>query len=63
MCERRSVGVRCDDSPHDGAARPSLRTFHTASPRTRVNSVGWERLAPLLPPHRAEDGHGFVLIG
>jgi hypothetical protein len=31
LCERRSVRVRCDDSPHDEAARPSLRTFHTAS--------------------------------
>src|SRR5687768_3008269 len=38
MCERGSVGVRCHDSPHDEAARPSLRTFHTASPRTPVNS-------------------------
>jgi len=33
MCQRRSVGVRCDDSPHDEAARPCLRTFHTASGR------------------------------
>src|SRR5215208_7996771 len=31
MCERRSVRVRCHDSPHDEAARPCLRTFHTAS--------------------------------
>src|SRR5919112_3614431 len=31
MCERGGVGVRCHDSPHDEAARPSLRTFHTAS--------------------------------
>jgi hypothetical protein len=31
LCERRSVRVRCDDSPYDEAARPSLRTFHTAS--------------------------------
>src|SRR5215208_3752651 len=31
MCERGSVGVRCHDSPHDEAARPCLRTFHTAS--------------------------------
>src|ERR671913_657431 len=38
VCERRGVGVRCDDSPHDEAARPCLRTFHTASPRTWVNS-------------------------
>jgi putative transposase len=29
----------CDDSPHEEAARPSLRTFHTASPRTPVNSL------------------------
>jgi hypothetical protein len=36
MCERRSVGVRCHDSPHDEAARLCLRTFHTASPGTRV---------------------------
>src|SRR5215208_607738 len=36
LCERRSVGVRCHDSPHDEAARPCLRTFHTASPRTPV---------------------------
>jgi hypothetical protein len=31
VCERRSVGVGCHDSPDDEAARPSLRTFHTAS--------------------------------
>ena len=31
MCERGSVGVRCHDSPHDEAARPCLRTFHTVS--------------------------------
>ena len=37
MCERRSVGVRCHDSPHDEAARPCLRPFHTVSPGTRVN--------------------------
>ena len=37
LCERRSVRVRCDDSPYDEAARPSLRTFHTASPRARGN--------------------------
>src|SRR5829696_787191 len=37
LCERRSVRVRYDDSPHDEAARLSLRTFHTASLRTRVN--------------------------
>ena len=33
VCERRSVRVRCHDSPHDEAARLSLRTFHTASRR------------------------------
>ena len=33
VCERRSVGICCHDSPHDEAARPCLRTFHTASPR------------------------------
>src|ERR671910_608297 len=31
MCERGGVGVRCHDSPHGEAARPCLRTFHTAS--------------------------------
>jgi hypothetical protein len=31
MCERGSVGVRCHDPPHDEAARPHLRTFHTVS--------------------------------
>src|SRR5215208_4710555 len=31
VCERRGVGVRCHDSPHDEAARPSLRPFHTVS--------------------------------
>ena len=31
LCERGSVGVRCYDSPHDEAARPCLRTFHTVS--------------------------------
>ncbi len=39
LCERRSVRVRCDDSPHGEVARPCLRTFHTVSPRTPVNSV------------------------
>jgi hypothetical protein len=31
VCERRSASVRCHDSPHDEAARPCLRTFHTGS--------------------------------
>src|SRR5215207_3482693 len=31
VCERRGVGVRCHDSPHDEAARPHLRPFHTVS--------------------------------
>ena len=31
VCERRGVGICCHDSPHDEAARPCLRTFHTAS--------------------------------
>src|SRR5215211_2021588 len=31
MCERRGVRICCHDSPHDEAARPYLRTFHTAS--------------------------------
>src|SRR5215212_8004839 len=31
ICERRSRGICCHDSPHDEAVRPSLRTFHTAS--------------------------------
>src|SRR5918995_4879567 len=31
VCERRGVGVRCDDSPHDEATRECLRTFHTVS--------------------------------
>jgi hypothetical protein len=35
----RDVGVRCDDPPHDEAARPSLRAFHTASPSTPVNKA------------------------
>jgi transposase len=34
---KRSPRVCCHDSPHDEAARPCLRTFHTASPRTPVN--------------------------
>src|SRR5215212_5561009 len=37
ICERRSVGICCHNSPHDEAARPSLRTFHTASLGTWVN--------------------------
>ena len=36
MCERRSVGICCHDSPHDEAPCPHLRPFHTVSPRTRV---------------------------
>jgi transposase len=31
VCERRGVRVRCDDSPHDEAACPCLRPFHTVS--------------------------------
>jgi hypothetical protein len=31
VCERRSVGVRCDEPPHDETDRPCLRTFHTVS--------------------------------
>src|SRR5215212_2690426 len=43
VCERRGVGVRCHDSPHDEASRPCLRVFHTASPRTPVNkAIGGE---------------------
>jgi hypothetical protein len=43
MCERRSVGVRCHDSPHDEAARPCLRTFHTVSPGSWVNRATTKR--------------------
>jgi hypothetical protein len=39
VCEGGSVRVRCHDPSHDEAARPSLRTFHTASPRTRLNKL------------------------
>jgi hypothetical protein len=39
VCERRGVGVRCHDPPHDEAARPSLRPFHTVSPRRWVNRL------------------------
>src|SRR5688572_11334060 len=35
VCKRRGVGVRCHDPPHDEAARPCLRAFHTASPGSR----------------------------
>src|SRR5215204_4377896 len=31
MCERRSVGICCNESPHVEAARSCLTTFHTAS--------------------------------
>jgi transposase len=31
LCERGSVRVRCDDSPHDEAPCPHLRPFHTVS--------------------------------
>ena len=31
VCERRGVGVRCHDPPHDETARPCLRPFHTVS--------------------------------
>src|SRR5215212_2857180 len=39
VCERRGVGVRCHDPPHDEAACPCLRPFHTVSPRTGVKIV------------------------
>src|SRR5215208_5306156 len=41
MCERRGVGICCHDSPHGEAIVPRMRTFHTVSPRTRVNSTSW----------------------
>jgi len=31
MCERRSVRICCDESPHDEAVDPALRAFHTVS--------------------------------
>ena len=34
--ERRGVGVRCHDPPHDEADRPCLRAFHTASPKGAI---------------------------
>jgi putative transposase len=37
LCERGSVGICCHDSPHEEAARPCSRTFHTVSPRTPLN--------------------------
>src|ERR671913_1884088 len=48
VCERGGVGVRCDDPPHGEAARPCLRTFHTASPRTWVNK-GKKRVGATIP--------------
>src|SRR5215208_1432322 len=34
MCERRSVGICCHDSPHGEAVEPPVRAFHTVSART-----------------------------
>jgi hypothetical protein len=31
MCERRVVGICCDDPPHAEAIEPPLRPFHTVS--------------------------------
>src|SRR5215211_5699219 len=31
MCEQRSVGICCHESPHDEAIDPPLRPFHTVS--------------------------------
>src|SRR5215210_5410720 len=31
MCERRSVGICCHDSPHGEAVDPPVRAFHTVS--------------------------------
>ena len=31
LCERRSVRVRCYESPHGEAVDPRLRPFHTVS--------------------------------
>jgi hypothetical protein len=39
MCERRGVGVRCHDPPHDEAVDPPVRTFHTVSLDTPVNKA------------------------
>src|SRR5918993_2797599 len=45
VCERRSVGICCHDSPHDEAARPCLRTFHTVSEgefsETHIQQPAW----------------------
>src|SRR5215217_463375 len=58
VCERRSVGVRWDDPPHDEAPRPHLRPFQTVSEglfsevQVRPNGV-----------LRSSHGPGPMLIG
>src|ERR671910_2629959 len=51
MCERRSVGVRCHDSPHAEAPCSHLRAFHTVSEgvfsEVRLQSVAYGPL-PVL---------------
>src|SRR3712207_2464798 len=37
LCERRSVRVRCHESPHDEALSSRLRPFHTVSLGTSLN--------------------------
>src|SRR5829696_9719717 len=39
LCERRSVGICCDESSHAEAVDPWLRPFHTVSLGTSVNSA------------------------
>src|SRR5215216_2124032 len=44
MCERRSVRICCHESPHDAAADPHLRPFHTVSLGTWVNKPSTDAL-------------------
>ena len=54
LCERRGVRVRCHDSPHDEAARPRLRAFHTAS----MKPLGRSEWAHLWGPTSQQNGAG-----
>ena len=58
MCERRSVGICCRDSPHGEAVVSRMRTFHTVSPGTSVNK------APIDAPEPSQWHHGCCrLVG
>src|SRR5215204_6733240 len=50
VCERRSVGLCCHESPHDEAVSSLVRLFHRVSPRGWVNSLPPRSSSQLAAP-------------